>query len=231
MAERVFLRIRNWDRFQHYKNRNPPWIKLYNSMLYDIEFNELPDATRYHAIAIMMLASCYQNKIPYDPKWVRSKISAKSPKVDLDALLSVGFLEFYDDASKTLATSCYQDASTEQSRAEGEREQSRAEQMPSGGLNGFEEFYQHYPKKTGRLEAEKAWKKISPGKELSAIIKSAIKNQVKAEHFLGSDGNQYYKNPATWLNQGCWMDSVVHRKTQEEVQQEKKAEQDKRYQV
>lgn len=26
---RRYIRIVNWDRYQHYKNRRPPWIKLY----------------------------------------------------------------------------------------------------------------------------------------------------------------------------------------------------------
>ena len=35
------FRIRNWSRFQHYKNRRPPWIRLYRDLLDDPEFNEL----------------------------------------------------------------------------------------------------------------------------------------------------------------------------------------------
>ena len=27
------LRVRNWERYQHYKERNPPWIKLYVELL------------------------------------------------------------------------------------------------------------------------------------------------------------------------------------------------------
>jgi hypothetical protein len=31
-------RVKNWKRFQHYKDRKPPWIKLYHDLLEDPEF-------------------------------------------------------------------------------------------------------------------------------------------------------------------------------------------------
>jgi len=27
------LRVKNWGKFQHYKDRNPPWIKLHRGLL------------------------------------------------------------------------------------------------------------------------------------------------------------------------------------------------------
>jgi DNA-binding NarL/FixJ family response regulator len=30
--------VKNFERFQHYKDRSPPWIKLYNELLDDYEF-------------------------------------------------------------------------------------------------------------------------------------------------------------------------------------------------
>lgn len=35
------LRIKDWDNFQHYRDRRPPWIKLYRSLLEDVEFLKL----------------------------------------------------------------------------------------------------------------------------------------------------------------------------------------------
>jgi hypothetical protein len=28
-----YLRVKNWSEFQHYKDRNPPWIKLHRTLL------------------------------------------------------------------------------------------------------------------------------------------------------------------------------------------------------
>ena len=35
-----YIEICEWDRFQHYKKRNPPWVKLYSKLLDDDEFDE-----------------------------------------------------------------------------------------------------------------------------------------------------------------------------------------------
>ena len=43
-------RVKNWSKFQHYKNRNPPWIRLHVEILDDYkadgtenDFHALPD--------------------------------------------------------------------------------------------------------------------------------------------------------------------------------------------
>ena len=97
-----YLRVRNWDTFQHYGKRNPPWIKLYNTLLDSIEWTEMPDSAKAHLVGIWLLASRTDNKIPASPEWIRQRIGARS-KVDVKLLVRLGFLEPFDDASKTLA--------------------------------------------------------------------------------------------------------------------------------
>lgn len=50
MPSTGFLRVKNFDRFQHYKDRTPPWIKLYNDLLDDYDFSCLPDAEKWGAL-------------------------------------------------------------------------------------------------------------------------------------------------------------------------------------
>jgi len=83
--------VKNFEKFQHYKDRSPPWIKLYNELLDDYEFGLLPDASKMHLIAIWLLASRSENKIPYDPEWVARRINATEP-VNLQLLGSRGFI-------------------------------------------------------------------------------------------------------------------------------------------
>lgn len=35
------MRIRNWQQFQHFKDRTPPWVKLYRDLLDDPDWNAL----------------------------------------------------------------------------------------------------------------------------------------------------------------------------------------------
>jgi hypothetical protein len=83
--------VKNYERFQHYKDRNPPWIKLYNELLDDYEFGCLQDASKLHLILIWLLASRSENKLPYDSDWISRRINASEP-VDLDGLVQRGFL-------------------------------------------------------------------------------------------------------------------------------------------
>lgn len=93
--------VKNWGEFQHYKDRNPPWIKLHNHLLDDYEFECLSDTTKGHLLCIWMLASRTKNEMPFDAKWITKKIGA-SNKVDLQALVDSGFLVMEHDASTTL---------------------------------------------------------------------------------------------------------------------------------
>lgn len=92
-----FFKVRNFEKFQHYKDRSPPWIKLYNETLENYEFGSLNDATKGQLIGIWLLASRTDNKLPFDPKWIASKINATDP-VDLEALYAANFITDLDEA-------------------------------------------------------------------------------------------------------------------------------------
>jgi hypothetical protein len=94
--------VKNFAKFQHYKKRSPPWIKVYNVLLDDYEFGRLPDASKLHLIAIWLLASRYQNAIPYDPEWIAHRINA-TERINLAVLESAGFIVLDQDCSKMLA--------------------------------------------------------------------------------------------------------------------------------
>ena len=93
-----FLCVKGWRQFQHYMKRNPPWIKVPNSLLDDSTFAALPDTAKAHLIAIWLLASRTENRFPADTDFISRRINATSP-LDLELLISKGFLEESDDAS------------------------------------------------------------------------------------------------------------------------------------
>jgi hypothetical protein len=97
-----FFRIRNFERFQHYKDRNPPWIRLYGGLWRDRAFFRLPDAVKAHLIGLFALAARLDNRIPDDPEWIAHELCASEP-IDLGALLTSGFLVPEHPASGTTA--------------------------------------------------------------------------------------------------------------------------------
>jgi len=86
-----YLSVKNWQQFQHYKDRSPPWIKLHRDLLRDYDFICLQDASKMHLMLIWLLASQLDNKIPYDEKFIRNQIGIDS-KVNLNDLINKGFL-------------------------------------------------------------------------------------------------------------------------------------------
>lgn len=66
----------------------------------------------------------------------------------------------------------------------------------------FDEFWQIYPRRVAKKEAQKAWKKIEP--EKIPLILEAVERQKKGGAL--SREPQYIPHPATWLNRGQWED-------------------------
>jgi hypothetical protein len=93
----LYLRVKNWDKFQHYKSRDnaPSWIKMYPDLLGDYQFQKLTEPDRYRLMAIWLLAGKLRNRIPFDTKFVAKSIDVR--KVDLLPFVSSGWLELVDE--------------------------------------------------------------------------------------------------------------------------------------
>ena len=81
MAQK-FLSIKNFEKYQHYKHRNPPWIKLHLDILDDADFLKMPDASKWHYVGMLLLSSRHENKIPADQDYVENRLGLRS-KLDL----------------------------------------------------------------------------------------------------------------------------------------------------
>jgi len=72
----------------------------------------------------------------------------------------------------------------------------------------FLKFWETYPKKVGKGNAERAFLKLSPDDSMFSIILNAVIAQSKSEQWQ-SDGGKYIPHPATWLNGKRWEDEIV----------------------
>ena len=211
-----YFAVKNFDTFQHYSDRSPPWIKFYNAVLDDYEFTRLPDASRAHLMSIWLLASRTKNRIPFDAIWVAQAIKATTA-VDLDALVDAGFLVAEPIATKSVARR-KRDASTplDQRREEGETEQSRGEQKDSAPVGAvgvtkpdfkseFEAWWQAYPKKVSKGQGYRAYltaRKTTSAADLLAGVLRYVRDVAGTEA-------KFIRNPATWLNGQGWLDESV----------------------
>lgn len=71
----------------------------------------------------------------------------------------------------------------------------------------FDKFWQAYPKKVSKKQAQKSWKKINPSLELFEKIFKALE-MVKQTEQWKKDNGKYVPYPATWLNQERWTDEI-----------------------
>lgn len=85
-----FLTVKNWNTFQHYGKRNPPWIKLHRALLDDYGFCALSDVAKAHLLLIWLYASQHNGKVPCDPAFLEKKLSCEN--LELNVLIAGGFL-------------------------------------------------------------------------------------------------------------------------------------------
>lgn len=58
------LRIKGWEQFQHFKDRRPPWIKLYRDILDDPDWHELSDKASKYLVMFWLIASENEGYLP-----------------------------------------------------------------------------------------------------------------------------------------------------------------------
>ena len=56
--------IKNWNKFQHFKDRRPPWIKLYREILDDLEWHELEPKAAKVLVMLWLIASETDGNLP-----------------------------------------------------------------------------------------------------------------------------------------------------------------------
>jgi hypothetical protein len=94
---------KNWNTFQHYRDRCPPWIKLHREILNDKEFMCLPLASKAIAPLLWLLASESKDgqfDASTDELSFRLRITNKEVEEGLKPLINNGF---FIDASTMLA--------------------------------------------------------------------------------------------------------------------------------
>ncbi|RWO04398.1 MAG: hypothetical protein EOS07_29760 [Mesorhizobium sp.] len=172
----TLLKVRNWENFQHYRDRNPPWIKLHFALLASEDWVTLDDASKLLAVVCMLVASRNGGMVPNNPAYLK-RLAYLDALPNLQPLISCGFL------SKVLAV-----ASTAQADARPETE-TDTEKKDLSGKNpdqpvkskkkvsyseAFEEFWKAYPKtpNMSKAEAFAEWKKLD--NDECALCLSAI---------------------------------------------------------
>ena len=58
------MKIKHWSKFQHFKDRKPPWVKLYRDILDDLQWHELDPLAAKVLVMLWLIASEDEGRIP-----------------------------------------------------------------------------------------------------------------------------------------------------------------------
>lgn len=191
------MRIKNWGEYQHFKDRNPPWIKLYRHLLNDMEWHQLDMQSSKILVMLWLLAA--ESKDGSLPSLDIIVFRLRLPKSAIESTIpKLSHWLIFDDIE--LISGCHQGDAPEKRR---DRDRDREEKRKS-----FEEFWSMYPRKTGKGKAEDSWNKIGATNGLIEKILASVKSHMLYPEWQ-KDNGQFIPNPATWLNQKRWEDEPM----------------------
>ncbi|HUS38665.1 MAG TPA: hypothetical protein VMX74_04405 [Pirellulales bacterium] len=218
-----YFRVRNWKTFQHYSQRNPPWIKLHFEVLASEDWVTLDDASRVLFIACMLIASRNEGKVPNVPAYIK-RVAYLNKSPNFKPLIECGFLEKVQaDASKSQsmladASTTLADASDSVSvsvsvsvsedmdstvKKEASPRVKPAETFSIQVAREFEEdFWPMYPRRLGKGAARKAFAKARVHADLSRITTGLER------YMMTKPDQQDWCFPATFLNEERYDDDV-----------------------
>lgn len=103
------MKIKNWSKFQHFKDRRPPWIKLYRDILDDLNWHQLDPLASKVLVMCWLIASEDDGQIP-DSKTLAFRLRMPEKQIS-DCLIKLSHWLEQDDI--TPISGRYQDDALE----------------------------------------------------------------------------------------------------------------------
>jgi len=119
MSDELWIEIPNWDRFQHYRDRNPPWIKNYLELLHDDNYLSLTGHERAVLHGLWLEYASSRRRLRLDTRSISARLNLRVTTATLERLNHAGFVTL--SASKALAPRV----------ARGEAEQEKEKSLPA----------------------------------------------------------------------------------------------------
>lgn len=115
------LALADWATMQHYRDRNPPWIKVYRTLLDDIRFQRLDVPAQAALLPLMLLASeTREGHLPDDISVIAFRLRKSEEEISsaLQQLILAGYIVYQSAVAST---------SLDQRQSESESESERPE--------------------------------------------------------------------------------------------------------
>ena len=202
-----FLVIKNWERLQHYKDRDPPWVKLYRDALTSEVWVLGSDCSRLLQIASTLLAARYNNRIPLNYKLLTRVASLDCSESEFDSavahLVEHSFLEIQADKPKS-SPPAITDASKPLADCPSETETETEKTRPLDPRKTFLTIQEIYPAGTYRLngwqQAEREYNRLIDFGTAAADLLEAVRQYTAQQTAIGKVGSQFVMSPATFFD-------------------------------
>ena len=103
------MKIKNWSKFQHFKDRRPPWIKLYRDILDDMNWHQLDPLASKVLVMCWLIASEDDGQIP-DAKTLAFRLRMSEKQIS-DCLIKLS--HWLEQGDITPISERYQDDAPE----------------------------------------------------------------------------------------------------------------------
>ncbi|MDX0310547.1 hypothetical protein GOC54_05330 [Sinorhizobium meliloti] len=203
-------KVRNWEQFQHYKDRNPPWIKLHFALLSSEDWVTLDDASKLLAVVCMLIASRNNGMVPNNPAYLK-RVAYLDRLPKLKPLIDCGFLENVqadDSALQAPDSGALADARPEtETEADTEEKdplsETSSDEQPRKALQrkypeDFEAFWSDYPRSPNMSKS----KALAGWRKLTEAERAACHRAVPAYRaFLASKADHPTMHATTFINE------------------------------
>lgn len=211
------LHIKNLEKYTpQYKDRDLKWFKLYFSVLTgDAEFEMIDEIDKWRFVAFIVLELQTKKPVVLNIKYLQRKgfdFTKKPLEKTLDVLSP--FIVICTETVTEPGQVCTETVT--QNRIEKNRLYTKEKNKNS--CPNFDNFWNAYPKKVSKGQAEKAWQQLKPDERLLTLMVEKLKVLKSTENWQKEAG-QFIPHPATWLNAKGWNDeSVVEIDQQNHIQ-------------
>lgn len=186
--------VKNWNKFQHFKDRRPPWIKLYRDILDDPDWHELDGEDAKRLTMIWVVASEDLGTLPDVRKLAfRLRLS----EIKTEQLLNRLSHWLYQDDINVISEQHQVDIPEKERETEREIEEEK-----ESCSNEFERFWEVYPRRVAKKLAEKALTKALRETTIESIL-----DAVRKQRDSWTDP-KFIPHPNAWLDAGRWSDQV-----------------------
>jgi len=188
------VRIKNWQKFQHFKNRRPPWIKLYRDLLDDVEWHELDPLLAKSLTMLWLLASEGLGTLP-PLKKISFRLRMTEKQIE-DILSRLSHWLENDDIT-AISPRHQDDAPERETERETETETETENKHPCraspdlvGEIFCFWQVERGHPQSKLDAKRRKAIKaRLKEGYEIERI-KAAIRGIANSPHHMGQNDRQ-----------------------------------------